>query len=70
MFIKPDWYSFDLSSAQAAGTVRAGLNEKAHRYAIVKGDPGEFPLDERVRCSGWTLYRFEVVQDPRGSEPL
>ena len=69
LFIQPSWHAFDLPSAQAAGSVRAGLYEKAHRYAIVKGDPGEFPLDERVRCGGWTLYRFAVAPSRRSSEP-
>lgn len=69
LFIKPGSYSFDRLSAQTAGTVRAGLYERAHRYALVEGDLGEFPRDERVRCGGWTLYRFGVVKAPRGGEP-
>lgn len=58
LFIKPRWFAFHRESATASGSVRAGLGDKAQRYALAHGDLGEFPLDERVRCGDWTLYRF------------
>lgn len=58
LFVKPNWHAFHLDRALAAGTVRAGLSGKAHRYAIVEGDLGEFVNDQRVRCGKWTLYRI------------
>ena len=61
LFVRPDWHEFHRDRALAAGTVRVGLANKAHRYAIVEGDLGEFPRDERVRCGEWTLYRVCVT---------
>ena len=59
LYVQPDWQLFDRDRALAAGSVRAGVAwRNAHRYAILRGDPGEFVHDVRVRCGDWTMYRL------------
>ena len=60
LFIVPKWHSFDRKGAAAAGTARAGVFGRAHRYVITRGDPGEFARDERMRCGESTMYRLPV----------
>lgn len=60
VFVKPHWYGFDVSLARSSGSVYAGLNQKAHQYALMKGYFGEFRDDECVRCGDWSLYRLRV----------
>lgn len=66
LYVVPDWFDFDAEGAEAAGTVAAGVFDRAYRLLLSERELGSYPRDRCRRCAGWYLYEFDIKTPPWG----